>query len=95
MKIDKTLLRKVAQLARLELAEHDEEVMINDLNKMIAGIGKLDELDTKEVQPLATLSSEKNVLREDEPQAPLSHERGLSNAPCKDTNYFRVPQVKP
>ncbi|MCG8339841.1 MAG: Asp-tRNA(Asn)/Glu-tRNA(Gln) amidotransferase subunit GatC [Cytophagales bacterium] len=94
MKIDKHLLRKVAHMARLELEEKEEEAMLQDLNKIIAWVEKLDELDTKDVQPLTTISLEKNVLREDQPQVSLPKERGLKNAPRKDTDYFRVPKIK-
>ena len=94
MKIDKHLLRKVAHMARLELEEKEEEAMLQDLNKIIAWVEKLDELDTKDVQPLTTISLEKNVLREDQPQVSLPKERGLNNAPRKDTDYFRVPKIK-
>jgi aspartyl-tRNA(Asn)/glutamyl-tRNA(Gln) amidotransferase subunit C len=32
-------------------------------------------------------------MREDEAKEPLPQERGLSNAPRKDSEYFRVPKV--
>jgi len=40
------------------------------------------------------MSLEQDIGREDTPQEPLAHERALANAPHKDSNYFRVPQVK-
>ena len=81
-------------MARLALDEKDEEAMLQDLNKIIAWVEKLDELATKDVQPLTTRSLAKNVLREDQPKIALPKERGLRNAPRKDADYFRVPQVK-
>lgn len=94
MKIDKPLLQKMAQLAQLEVDVHKEEVLLEDLNKIVAWIGKLKELDTTGVNPLVTMALEHNIFQEDIPQVPLAHEKGLANAPSKDSNYFRVPQVK-
>jgi aspartyl-tRNA(Asn)/glutamyl-tRNA(Gln) amidotransferase subunit C len=94
VKIDKHLLQKIAQLAQLEVDTQAEETLLEDLNKIITWIGKLKELDTTGVEPLVTMALEHDLLQEDIPQAPLAHERGLVNAPSKDSNYFRVPRVK-
>lgn len=94
MKIDKALLQKMAQLAHLAVDEHNEATLRKDLSKIVTWIDKLQELDTAGVAPLDTMSVEPHVLEEDIPAMPLPHERGLANAPSKDANYFRVPQVK-
>ena len=39
------------------------------------------------------MSSEVNVLREDLVGEHLAHEKGLKNAPHRDSDYFRVPKV--
>ena len=94
MKIDKPLLHKIAHLARIEVDTHNEAALLEDLNKIIPWIEQLKEIDTSGVRPLANMSSAHKVVQEDIPQAPLAHEKGLANAPSKDANYFRVPQVK-
>ena len=60
---------------------------------MVEWVEKLREVDTDGVEPLTTMSSEVNVLREDQVKEHLPHERALLNAPKKDENYFRVPKV--
>jgi aspartyl-tRNA(Asn)/glutamyl-tRNA(Gln) amidotransferase subunit C len=94
LKIDKPLLQKIAHLAQLEVGAHSEAVLLEELNKIVTWAEKLKEVDTAGVKPLVTMTLEHNVFQEDTPQAPLAHEKGLANAPSKDTNYFRVPQVK-
>jgi|694.fasta_scaffold60508_3 aspartyl-tRNA(Asn)/glutamyl-tRNA(Gln) amidotransferase subunit C len=94
MKIDKTLLQKVAYLAQLEVDAHNEASLLDDLNRIVTWIEKLKDVDTTGVKPLVTMALEYNVFQEDIPQASLVHEKGLANAPSKDANYFRVPQVK-
>lgn len=93
MKIDKETLQKIAHLARLDFEEKGAEQMEADMTEILDWVEKLNELDTEGVEPLTNMSAEQNVLREDEPKEPLSHERGLRNAPKKDSDYFRVPKV--
>jgi aspartyl-tRNA(Asn)/glutamyl-tRNA(Gln) amidotransferase subunit C len=93
MKIDRTLLDKIAHLSRLEFDEKDAEKMMMDMTAIVDWVEKLKEVDTDNVEPLTTMSHEINVLREDEVEEHLSHERALKNAPKKDSDYFRVPKV--
>ncbi|MEM7108262.1 MAG: Asp-tRNA(Asn)/Glu-tRNA(Gln) amidotransferase subunit GatC [Bacteroidota bacterium] len=93
MKIDKEHLHKIAHLARLEFDDSTAEAMIEDMNKIISWVQKLDQVNTDGVEPLTTMSHEINVLREDEVKTHLNHERALKNAPEKDGNFFKVPKV--
>ena len=93
MQVDKETLTKIAHLARLEFDEKDTEKMVNDLGNIISFVEKLNEVDTKGVEPLTAMSHEVNSLREDEVKTHLSHENALKNAPQKDNDYFRVPKV--
>lgn len=91
--VDKKLLENIAHLSRLQFSEEDEAAMRNDLNDILKWVEKLDEVDTEGVAPLIHISSEVNVLREDQVGTHLDHEKGLMNAPRRDSNYFRVPRV--
>ena len=93
MNIDKQTLQKIAHLARLEFEEAGAEQMMADMSKILTWVEKLNEVNTEGIEPLTHMSVEENVLRTDNAQAPLSHERGLKNAPKKDSDYFRVPKV--
>ncbi|WP_194777452.1 Asp-tRNA(Asn)/Glu-tRNA(Gln) amidotransferase subunit GatC [Pararhodonellum marinum] len=93
MKIDVNTLKKIAHLARLEFDEQGAEKMTQDMTQILDWVEKLNEVDTTDVAPITTMSSEENVLREDVVGSHLSHERGLKNAPQRDSDYFRVPKV--
>lgn len=93
MQINKETLQKIAHLSRLEITEQDEQKMIDSLNEIIAWVQKLEEVDTTEIEPLTHLTEEINAFRDDIVLPPLSHEKGLLNAPKKDADYFRVPKV--
>lgn len=93
MKIDVDTLRKIAHLARLEFDEESAEKMTADMTQILDWVEKLNEVDTSDVDPITTMSSEENVLREDVIGTHLDHEKGLKNAPQRDSDYFRVPKV--
>jgi aspartyl-tRNA(Asn)/glutamyl-tRNA(Gln) amidotransferase subunit C len=93
MKTDLQTLLQIAHLARLELDKASEEKMLHDLNRILDWVEQLNEVDTTGVEPLTHMSEEVNVMREDEPQQPLPHDKALLNAPKKDSDYFRVPKV--
>ena len=93
MKIDRALLDKIADLARLEFEEKDAEKMMSDMTAIVNWVEKLSEVDTDGVEPLTTMSYEVNKLRDDEVKEHLDHNRALKHAPQKDADYFRVPKV--
>ena len=75
------------------LEQHVEAEMKGDLEKILAFVDKLNEIDTKGVEPLIYMSDEVNVLRADEITEETSQEDALKNAPQKDSDYFKVPTV--
>lgn len=93
MKVDTKLVDNLAQLARLEFNGEEKEKMVSDMNRMLAFVEKLDELDTTGIEPLIYLSDEVNVLRDDHAVKSISHEEALKNAPQKDSDYFKTPKV--
>ena len=93
MQVDKQTLENIAHLARLRFDEAQTEKMIAEMSKILSWMEKLNEIDTEAINPLIHISQEINVLRNDEAKLSLDHEKGLLNAPKRDTNYFRVPKV--
>ena len=93
MKVDLNTVKKIAHLARLQFDEESAERMQKDMSQILDWEEHLNEVDTEGVEPLTTMSTEVNILREDIVGEHLSHDRGLLNAPQKDSDYFRVPKV--
>ena len=92
-KIDITTVNEIAHLARLEFNEEEKSEILNDINRMLSFIGKLNELDTDNVEPLIYMTNERNVLRKDEAENTITQKEALKNAPKKDSDYFRAPKV--
>lgn len=93
MEVTDELIEKLAHLARLQFSAAEKEEIRHDLQEMISFVDKLNELDTKGVDPLVHMSEEVNVLREDVVEGSVSREAALRNAPVHDDAYFKVPKV--
>ncbi len=93
MEVNDELINTLAHLARLEFNADEKEEIKNDLQKMIAFIEKLNELNTTGVEPLLHMSDNVNVLREDEVKQTITREEALRSAPLHDDQFFKVPKV--
>jgi aspartyl-tRNA(Asn)/glutamyl-tRNA(Gln) amidotransferase subunit C len=83
----------LAELRKLEYEPADKEKIQADLQKILDLVEKLAEVNVEGVEPLIYMTDERNVLRKDEVKDMVSKEDALSNAPQKDSDYFRVPKV--
>ncbi len=93
MEIKDELIDHIAHLARLSFKGEDKAEIKSDMENIIDFMGKLNEINTDNVEPLVFMSDQINVLREDVPQQTITHEEALKNAPKKDSDYFRIPKV--
>ena len=93
MEINDALVEKLAMLSRLHFNEVEKKEIKDDLGKMIGFIDKLNELDTRGMEPLLHITDNVNVLRNDTVYGELSREEALLNSPAKDDLFFKVPKV--
>lgn len=87
------VVRRVARLSRLKLDEAEVSRLANELSQVLHYVDQLNELDVKNVEPMAHAIELTNVFRADEPRPSLSREQALSNAPKSDGKYFLVPPI--
>ncbi|MBI4710344.1 MAG: Asp-tRNA(Asn)/Glu-tRNA(Gln) amidotransferase subunit GatC [Nitrospirae bacterium] len=86
-------IERVAILARIKLAEGEKELFSKQLGSILQYIDKLNELDTKEVEPTSHVLSMKNIFREDRTIPSLSKDQALLNAPDSAGDFYRVPKI--
>ncbi len=86
-------VRKVANLARLELTNEEIPQMTQHLSAIVDYMDKLKQVDTENVEPLAHPLPVQNVFREDELKESLSVNEALQNAPQREDDFFGVPPV--
>ena len=93
MKIDRSLINKLAELSKLEFNEEDAAEIQKNLGNILDLVEKLNEVDTEGVEPLIYMNENIDVFREDKIKQVISKEEGLKNAPDKDSDYIKVPKV--
>ncbi len=92
-RIDESQVRRVAQLARLELGDDEVSQFSAQLSGIVAYIEKLNELDTEGVEPLAHCLPVHNVFRADSVRPSLGVAQALANAPEQAEGHFKVPKI--
>ena len=93
MKIDSKTVDKLAELARLEFDEASRNEIVNDLNRIVSFVEKLNEIDTSSVEPLIYLTDTTNSMRNDEVRQVITQQEALKNEPKRDSDYIKVPKV--
>ena len=92
-KITKEEVKKVAQLARLELNEGEINNHAEQLEKILKYIKQLEKIETDDV-PCTTRAIEViNVFREDEKKNSDYTEELLELGPSREDQYFKVPKI--
>jgi aspartyl-tRNA(Asn)/glutamyl-tRNA(Gln) amidotransferase subunit C len=90
-------VKRVAELAYLELSANEETRMQRDLNAILDYVAQLNELDTSSVEPMAQvaeiLGGASSALRADTPVPSLPRENVMVSAPETDGSFFKVPKV--
>jgi aspartyl-tRNA(Asn)/glutamyl-tRNA(Gln) amidotransferase subunit C len=94
-------VRRVAELANLELTAEEEPRMQRDLNAILGYVAQLNELDTTGVPPMAQVSEmlggaipeQGEPLRADVVQPSIDRSQIMAAAPETDGRFFKVPKV--
>jgi aspartyl-tRNA(Asn)/glutamyl-tRNA(Gln) amidotransferase subunit C len=94
-------VRRVAELANLELTAEEEPKMQQDLTAILGHISRLNELDTAGVSAMAQVgemlggakTERGETLRIDEVLPSLDRVEVMLSAPDSDGRFFRVPKV--
>jgi len=97
VKITREDVVRVAELAYLDLREDELEKYRRQIDEILDYIGKLNELDTSGVEPMAQVLADDQTadatLREDLVVPSAVAEDVLRQAPDPEPPYFRVPKV--
>lgn len=97
MKISRADVERVAELAYLDLSAAELEMYRAQIDEILEYIGKLNELNTAGVEPMAQVladdQSRDATLREDVVVPCNVASEILNQAPDPEPPYFRVPKV--
>lgn len=93
MSVDKDTVRRVARLARIAFPEERLEPMAGELNRILAWVEQLNEVDTSKVEPLTSVVKVSLKMRADAVTDGQRAADVVKNAPAGEDNYFAVPKV--
>ena len=93
MKLSREEVEHIADLAKLALSDDEIATYQAQLSAILEHFEQLQELETKEIPPTATVLPLQSVTRPDHVEEPLAREKALENAPQTEDGCFKVPAV--
>lgn len=91
--IDTGTVKKIARLARIRITEDEAEPLSREITGIIDWVEQLGEVNTDDIQPMASPVDAKLVWRDDQVTDGNIQEKVLANAPRQEFGFFAVPKV--
>ena len=91
--LDTKTITKIARLAHIEVSDAEKEHYVKELSGIFTWIEQLNEVNTNNVPPLASVSDTALPWREDKITDGHKRDAILANAPSSDYGCFVVPKV--
>lgn len=94
--ISKEEVKRIANLARIEISSEEEDKFSKELSSILDFVNQLNQVDTSNVEPLAQVTGLKDVVRKDEDPQTASkedRERLIGQAPSTKDNFVKVKAV--
>ena len=91
--MDLKTIKHIAKLSRISLEDEKAKKLTTDLSSIFEFIEKLNELNTKDVEPLTSIAETTLKFRKDEVKSENIREKILKNSPSDNQDFFVVPKV--
>ena len=83
----------IAELAKLDLSAAEKKLYADQLSAILDYAARLQQIDTSDIPPTASVLPVDTVLRPDEAQPSLPREDLLANAAGKEDGMFKVDVI--
>jgi aspartyl-tRNA(Asn)/glutamyl-tRNA(Gln) amidotransferase subunit C len=93
MSVDAATVRRIAQLARIAVAESEVPHLQGELNAMLAFVEQLSEVNVEGVEPMTSVTPMQMKKRPDVVTDGGIVDDIVRNAPATDDHFFLVPKV--
>lgn len=93
MKITKETVKYLSDLAMLNVSDAEADKISEEMEKMVAFVDKLSEIDTTGIEPTIFMTNQQNVFRDDQIQPSYDRDEMLKNAPEKQAGCYVVPKI--
>lgn len=91
--IDQATVAKIARLARIKIEDDKLEPLAGELNNIIGWVEQLNEVNTDNIEPMASVVDAKLRWRDDKVTDGNKVDSVLKNAPNAEYGFFAVPKV--
>ena len=92
MSIDDSVVKKIANLSKINLTEEEQKLFKVELNNILEWVDELQKVNTDKVEPMLSVFNESMKLRQDKSEQTNADDI-LNNAPEKKEGFFIVPKV--
>ena len=93
MPVDAATVRRIAQLARIAVAESEVPHLQGELNAMLAFVEQLSEVNVDGVEPMTSVMPMEMKKRPDLVNDGEIADDVVRNAPATENHFFLVPKV--
>ena len=93
MILTKDVVRRIADLARLEITDEEVTQYCDQLSAILDYAARLQAIDTTGIPPTSSVLPPLSTLREDEPQKCLERDEIMKIAPRTAHGQYRVPPI--
>jgi aspartyl-tRNA(Asn)/glutamyl-tRNA(Gln) amidotransferase subunit C len=93
MPVDAKIVRRIAHLARIAVAEEEVADLQSELNAMLTFVEQLSEVDVAGVEPMTSVTPMELKQRDDKVTDGGIAADIVRNAPASEDHYFLVPKV--
>jgi aspartyl-tRNA(Asn)/glutamyl-tRNA(Gln) amidotransferase subunit C len=93
MQVDEKTVRRIARLARIKVTDAEAKALEGELSGILDWVKQLDEVDTKDVEPMTRVVAMTLKKRADVVSDGGIAEDVVANAPAREDHFFVVPKV--
>jgi aspartyl-tRNA(Asn)/glutamyl-tRNA(Gln) amidotransferase subunit C len=93
MKLSKSEVEHIAELARLRLTDAEKEKYSEQLSGILNYVEKLSEIDTSQVEPTSQVTGLTNIMRSDEIIESGISEELVACAPESTDGFLVIPKI--
>jgi aspartyl-tRNA(Asn)/glutamyl-tRNA(Gln) amidotransferase subunit C len=93
MQVDEATVRRIARLARIKVTDGEAKSLEQELSGIFAWIKQLDEVDTRQVEPMTRVVAMTLRMRTDQVTDGEIADAIVENAPLRENHFFVVPKV--
>lgn len=93
MQVDEATVRRIARLARIKITDQEANGLEKELSGIFDWVKQLDEVDTKNVEPMTRVVPIALKQRSDKVTDGEKADDVTRNAPLTEDHFFVVPKV--